>query len=49
VLIAWIYYSALILYFGAEFTHAYATSYGSHLAQRDTPTMAPLRPRADHA
>jgi membrane protein len=24
----WIYYSSLILYFGAEFTKAYATHYG---------------------
>lgn len=24
----WIYYSSLILYFGAEFTKAYATTYG---------------------
>jgi membrane protein len=27
--VAWIYYSALILYFGAEFTRVYATSIGS--------------------
>ncbi|MBV9885086.1 MAG: YihY/virulence factor BrkB family protein [Acidobacteria bacterium] len=29
VLIAWIYYSALILYFGAEFTREYAEEFGS--------------------
>ena len=29
VLILWIYYSAIILYFGAEFTKAYAVQYGS--------------------
>lgn len=31
VLLLWIYYSALILYFGAEFTKAYATNYGSQI------------------
>jgi uncharacterized BrkB/YihY/UPF0761 family membrane protein len=29
VVIAWIYYSALILYFGAEFTRVYARTLGS--------------------
>jgi membrane protein len=29
VLLLWIYYSSIILYFGAEFTKAYATTYGS--------------------
>jgi membrane protein len=29
LVIAWIYYSALILYFGAEFTRIYATRFGS--------------------
>lgn len=28
VILIWIYYSSLILYFGAEFTKAYATTYG---------------------
>lgn len=28
ILLLWIYYSSLILYFGAEFTKAYATAYG---------------------
>lgn len=28
ILLLWIYYSPLILYFGAEFTKAYATTYG---------------------
>jgi membrane protein len=31
VLLVWVYYSAIILYFGAEFTKAYATAYGSHI------------------
>ena len=29
VLLLWVYYSSLILYFGAEFTKAYASNYGS--------------------
>jgi membrane protein len=28
VLLVWVYYSALILFFGAEFTHAWATRHG---------------------
>lgn len=31
VLLIWIYYSAIILYFGAEFTKAYAAMYGSRI------------------
>ena len=31
ILIVWIYYSAIILYFGAEFTKAYALKYGSEI------------------
>jgi membrane protein len=31
VLLLWIYYSAIILYFGAEFTKAYAVEYGSEI------------------
>ena len=31
LLVAWIYYSALILYFGAEFTRVYATEFRSFL------------------
>ena len=42
ILITWIYYSAQILYFGAEFTQVYAKRHGSHLvpqsnAERLTP------------
>jgi membrane protein len=46
--LAWIYYSSLILYFEAEFTRAYANSYGSHLEKNPT-LAAPLRSRANHA
>jgi membrane protein len=31
VLLLWIYYSSLILYFGAEFTKAYAVKFGSNI------------------
>lgn len=31
VLLLWIYYSSIILYFGAEFTKAYAVQYGSEI------------------
>ena len=31
VLLLWVYYSAVILYFGAEFTKIYATQYGSRI------------------
>ncbi len=31
ILIVWIYYSSIILYFGAEFTKAYALKYGSEI------------------
>lgn len=31
ILLVWVYYSSVILYFGAAFTKAYATDYGSHI------------------
>jgi membrane protein len=30
IILAWIYYSAQLLYFGAEFTHVYSKECGSH-------------------
>ena len=45
VLIAWVYYSALILYFGAEFTKAYARQYGSH-QESQQPVAPPARTMA---
>ena len=39
VVIAWIYYSALLLYFGAEFTRVYARTLGSQRNGED-PTNA---------
>lgn len=35
VLLVWVYYSALISFFGAEFTHVYALRYGSGLIPED--------------
>jgi membrane protein len=35
VLLLWIYYSAQILFFGAEFTQVYANRYGSHISYRN--------------
>ena len=34
VLLLWVYYSGLIVYFGAEFTKVYADEYGSPVAPR---------------
>ena len=34
VVVAWIYYSALILYFGAEFTHVFSNEVGSRICQK---------------
>jgi membrane protein len=35
VLLLWIYYSSIILYFGAEFTKAYAIKYGAEIHPND--------------
>jgi membrane protein len=35
ILLVWVYYSAIILYFGAEFTKAYAVQYGSQIHPND--------------
>ena len=53
VLISWIYYSALILYVGAEFTRAYAAQHGSY-RQIENGSLSPEtepqpRARAHHA
>jgi membrane protein len=42
VLLVWVYYSAQIVLYGAEFTHAYATTFGSHRdrEQRERPTQS---------
>jgi len=35
ILLLWVYYSSMILYFGAEFTKAYAVKYGSEIHPND--------------
>ena len=35
ILLLWVYYSSIILYFGAEFTKAYAIKYGSQIHPND--------------
>lgn len=46
IVVAWLYYSALILYFGAEFTRVYASNFGSHNTQNTSGTnVAPSRVR----
>lgn len=35
ILLLWVYYSSIILYFGAEFTKAYAVEYGSAIHPND--------------
>jgi membrane protein len=37
VILLWVYYSALIMYFGAEFTKVYARQHGSHRAKYGAP------------
>jgi membrane protein len=36
LLLSWVYYSALILYFGAEFTEVYAKNYGGGMTPKDS-------------
>jgi membrane protein len=40
ILLLWVYYSAMILYFGAEFTKIYADRYGSTKMRRDKEAQA---------
>lgn len=40
VLLVWIYYSSIILYFGAEFTKAYAMKYGSEIRPNEYTVIA---------
>lgn len=35
IILVWVYYSAIILYFGAEFTKVYATRYGKKIVPND--------------
>jgi membrane protein len=40
VLLVWIYYSSIILYYGAEFTKAYAIKYGSEITPNEYTVIA---------
>ena len=40
ILLVWIYYSSVILYFGAEFTKAYAIKYGSRITPNNYAVIA---------
>jgi membrane protein len=44
VLVAWVYYSSQVFFFGAEFTREYAVQHGSH--QADSHLPPPATPRA---
>ncbi|HZU25487.1 MAG TPA: YihY/virulence factor BrkB family protein [Bryobacteraceae bacterium] len=46
VLLVWVYYSAQVFFFGAEFTHAFALRHGSRCAgkQCEVPEPAPATP-----
>ena len=35
ILLLWVYYSSIILYFGAEFTHIYAFNHGGKISPND--------------
>jgi membrane protein len=55
VVLLWVYYSAQILFFGAEFTQIYANRYGSHVKPAPDATAAAdqmqakdLRPDTEH-
>jgi membrane protein len=43
VLLLWVYYSAQILFFGAEFTQVYANRFGSHVCPTDNAVAVPKR------
>ena len=43
LLLVWIYYSAQILFFGAEFTEVYANNYGSKIVPESEEGAAPVR------
>ncbi|HET6572233.1 MAG TPA: YihY/virulence factor BrkB family protein [Fimbriiglobus sp.] len=49
VLLTWFYYSSLILIFGAEFTHVYATRHGTRSGRNDSSQAlaVPVRPAVD--
>lgn len=46
IVLAWVYYSAQILFFGAEFTQVYATKYGSRIVPNENAEFMPEIARA---
>ncbi|MCA9997472.1 MAG: YihY/virulence factor BrkB family protein [Anaerolineales bacterium] len=46
VLLLWVYYSAQILFLGAEFTQVYANKYGSRIVADETAVSLTLAARA---
>ena len=46
IILVWIYYSALILYFGAEFTRVYSTRCGSHCSAEAKRAVRAANPAA---
>jgi membrane protein len=49
VILFWVFYSAQILYFGAEFTRAYTRRFGSHQEHAEKDAEPPLKERAKTA
>lgn len=49
VILFWVFYSAQILYFGAEFTRAYTRRFGSHRDERAKDKEPPLKARTQKA
>jgi len=41
VILLWVYYSALIFFFGAEFTQVYARTYGAGVVPAEHAVLAP--------
>jgi membrane protein len=39
IILAWVYYSAIILYFGAEFTKVYSNTYGGKIIPNEHTTL----------
>lgn len=47
IVLIWIYYSAQIIFFGAEFTQVYANKYGSHIVPSDNAVPLSSAARAE--
>ena len=47
VILLWIYYSAQVVFFGAEFTKVYSRHFGSHARTSSSGNLAGRRPERD--